>query len=77
MTETRHVVLNVPDVSCSHCKTAIENAVSGLAGVDRVDVDIDGKSVAVYLGDEGDLGAVKAAMEEEGYPVAGEHEFAL
>jgi hypothetical protein len=31
----------------------------------------------VYLGDEGDLGAVKAALEEEGYPVAGEHEFAL
>jgi copper chaperone len=77
MSETRHVVLNVPDVSCSHCKAAIENAVSGLAGVDRVEVDIDAKSVAVYLGGEGDLGAVKAAMEEEGYPVAGEHEFAL
>ena len=77
MSETRHVVLNVPDVSCSHCKAAIENAVSGLAGVDRVEVDIDAKSVAVYLRDEGDLGAVKAALEEEGYPVAGEHEFAL
>ena len=77
MTETRHVVLNVPDVSCSHCKTAIENAVSGLAGVDRVEVDIDGKSVAVYLDDDGDLDAVKAVMADEGYPVAGEHEFAL
>jgi copper chaperone len=77
MSETRHVVLNVPDVSCNHCKMAIENAVSGLAGIDRVEVDVDAKSVAVYLGDEGDLGAVKEALEEEGYPVAGEHEFAL
>ena len=32
MTATRHVVLNVPDVSCNHCKMAIEGAVSGLAG---------------------------------------------
>ncbi len=77
MSETRHVVLNVPDVSCNHCKMAIEKAVSGLAGVDRVEVDVGGKTVAVYLGDGGDLGAVKATLEEEGYPVAGEHEFAL
>jgi copper chaperone len=77
MSETRHVVLNVPNVSCSHCKMAIENAVSELAGVDKVEVDLDAKSVAVYLGDEGDLGTVKATIEDEGYPVVGEHEFAL
>jgi copper chaperone len=77
MTATRHVVLNVPDVSCNHCKTAIENAVSGLPGVDRVEVEIATKSVAVDLDAAGDLGAVKAAIEDEGYAVAGEHEFAL
>ncbi len=35
------------------------------------------KSVTVDLDADGDLGAVRAAIEEEGYPVAGEHEFAL
>jgi copper chaperone len=77
MTATRHVLLNVPDVSCNHCKTAIESAVSRLAGVDKVEVEIATKSVAVYLDAAGDLGAVKAAIEDEGYAVAGEHEFAL
>ncbi len=77
MTATRHIVLNVPDVSCNHCKMAIEGAVSGLAGVDRVEVEIASKSVAVYLDDAGDIGAVRAAIEEEGYPIAGEHEFAI
>jgi copper chaperone len=77
MSDTRHVVLNVPDVSCSHCKMAIENAVSGLAGVDKVEVDVAAKSVTVFLDDEGDLATVRAAIEDEGYAVAGEHEFAL
>lgn len=77
MTATRHVVLNVPDVACMHCKAAIEGAVSGLAGVDSVEVDVDGKSCSLYLGPDADLDAVKAAIEDEGYPVAGEHEFAV
>jgi copper chaperone len=77
MTATRHVVLNVPEVSCNHCKMAIEGAVSGLEGVERVEVEVATKSVAVYLAPVGDLGAVRAAIEGEGYPVTGEHEFAL
>ncbi len=77
MIATRHVVLNVPDVSCSHCKAAIEGAVSRLAGVDKVEVEIETKSVAVDLDEAGDLGAVRDAIEDEGYPIAGEHEFAL
>ena len=77
MTATRHVVLNVPEVSCNHCKMAIEGAVAGLAGVDRVEVEVASKSVAVYLAPDGDLEAVRAAIEDEGYPVTGEHEFAL
>jgi len=77
MNATRHVLLNVPDVSCAHCKAAIEGAVSGLAGVERVEVEIESKSVEVDLDAAGDLEAVKAAIEDEGYAVAGEHEFAL
>ncbi len=68
MTATRHVVLNVPDVSCNHCKTAIENAVSGLPGVDAVEVEIESKSVAVELEPAADLGAVHSAIEESRLP---------
>ena len=77
MSSTRRVLLNVPDVSCAHCKAAIEGAVATLPGVDRVEVEIESKSVEVDLDETGDLDAVKAALEDEGYPVAGEHEFAV
>jgi copper chaperone len=77
MSDTRRIVLNVPDVACNHCKMAIENAVSQVAGVSSVEVEVDAKSVTVALEQAGDIGAVKAAIEEEGYTVAGEHEFAL
>jgi copper chaperone len=69
-------VLNVPGVSCAHCKMAIEGAVGALAGVSRVEVDVDAKSVTVEY-DEGAvaLDAIEAAVGEEGYEVAGRHLF--
>jgi len=77
MSEPRHVVLNVPDVSCNHCRMAIEQAVAQLQGVERVTVDVDDKSVDLALDPSADLGAVLAAIEDEGYTVAGTHEFAV
>jgi len=77
MTEARHVVLNVPDVSCNHCKMAIEQAVGRVPGVESVDVEVDSKSVNVRLDQSAELQAVRDAIEDEGYTVAGEHEFAV
>jgi len=77
MSEARQLVLNVPDVSCNHCKMAIERAVAQVPGVQSVDVEVDTKSVNVRLDPSGDLQAVRAAIEDEGYTVAGEHEFAV
>ncbi len=50
MAET-HAVLNVPSVSCNHCKMAIEKAVSALGGVGKVDVDVAEKTVTVDFDD--------------------------
>lgn len=63
---------NVPDVSCGHCKSAIETALEPLNGVAEADVDIEGKSVAVAY-DESviDRAAVVRTIESAGYPVAG------
>lgn len=64
--------LNVPDISCGHCKTSIEGAVSPLAGVQSVEVGIDDHSVAVdYDGNDETFAAIVAAIEEQGYEVAG------
>jgi copper chaperone len=75
MSET-HAVLNVPSISCNHCKMAIEGAVRALAGVSAVAVDVEDKSVAVdFEADDVTLETIETAVREEGYEVAGRHVF--
>ena len=63
------ITLSVPDISCAHCKSSIEGAVSKLDGVGRVDVSIDDRTVAIEFVDAVDLVGVTAAIEEQGYEV--------
>ncbi|MEL6890167.1 MAG: cation transporter [Actinomycetota bacterium] len=63
---TTHV-LNVPEMTCDHCKAAIESEVTSVDGVERVDVDLDAKIVTVA---GGALEAVVAAIDEAGFDVA-------
>jgi copper chaperone len=76
MIQSTHVVLNVPAISCQHCKMAIEGAVRDLEGVLSVSVEVPDKTVSLEFDpDEIGLEEIKDAIEEEGYPVAGEHVF--
>ena len=76
MTDDRHVVLNVPDISCNHCKMAIERALAGVDGVSDVEVEVAAKTVGLrYDASRTGLSAVEEVMADEGYPVAGRHEF--
>ncbi len=67
----KQVILRVPDISCEHCEHAITEALTPVAGVQRVAVDIDAKEVEVAY-DEGtvDLDQLKDILQEEDYPVA-------
>jgi copper chaperone len=56
----------VPDISCGHCEAAISAEVGALSGVDRVDVDLEHKRVAVTGRDLDDT-AIRAAIYEAGY----------
>jgi copper chaperone len=60
---------NVPDISCDHCKHAIESEVSQVQGVASVDVDVQAKTVTVS-GDSLDEAAIVGAIDEAGYEVA-------
>lgn len=63
-------VLNVEGMSCGHCKASVEKAVSALAGVSKVDVDLAGKKVSVtFSTDKVNEDAVKKAISEQGYEV--------
>jgi copper chaperone len=71
-----HAVLNVPSVSCDHCKAAIEKAVGGLDGIGVVEVDVAQKTVTVEFDDAAvSLESIEEAVSEEGYEVAGRHVF--
>ena len=65
---TDSLIYSVPGVHCGHCRAAITDEVSRVAGVDSVDVDLDAKRVTVQgegLSDD----AVRAAIDEAGYEV--------
>jgi len=57
--------LNVPEMSCGHCKAAVEKAVAGVDAAARVDVDLEGRTVRI------DSAATDAtlidALKAEGY----------
>lgn len=62
--------LTVPDISCGHCKTSIEDAVSALTGVASVEVEIEPRQVHLdYDPATLTLDQIKAAIEEVGYEV--------
>ena len=63
--------LNVPDMSCGHCKAAVESELSKLSGVKRANADVEKGTVEVAY-DEGKVTTedLKDAVEEAGYTVA-------
>jgi len=56
---------SVPDVTCGHCKSAIEGELARVDGVTRAEVDVDAKLLTV----EGDASddEVTDAVDEAGY----------
>ena len=63
------MTFSVPGVSCAHCRQAIVDEVSGVAGVAAVEVDLQAKQVTVS-GEPLDEPAIVAAIDEAGYEVA-------
>jgi copper chaperone len=61
----------VPDMSCAHCKAAVEGELNKLPGVENSNADVD-KGVVMVSYDE-DLvttGQLEGAIEEAGYTIA-------
>ncbi len=59
----------VTGMTCAHCADAVTREVSGVPGVESVEVDVTGGTVLVrgtQVSDE----AVRAAVDEAGYDVA-------
>ena len=61
----------VPDMSCGHCKAAVEKELNRLPGVEHSGADV-GRGIVEVSYDESRLGIeqLKGAIEEAGYTVA-------
>lgn len=66
------LTLVAPDISCAHCKRTIETDLPTLAGVGEVEVEIPTRTVRLVY-DDAVVGepAIRARLDEIGYPVAG------
>ena len=61
---------NVPDMSCGHCKAAVEGGLKELPGVEKANADVGRVTVEVsYEDGTVTTGDLKGAIEEAGYIV--------
>jgi copper chaperone CopZ len=61
----------VTGMTCEHCVRAVTEEVAAVAGVTDVDVDLASGGLTVTSDAPVDEGAVRAAVEEAGYELAG------
>ena len=61
----------VVGMTCGHCVSAVTEEVAQLPGVTAVDVDLASGGLTVTSDAPVDESAVRAAVEEAGYQVAG------
>jgi len=61
---------NVPDMSCGHCKAAVEGGLKELPGVEKANADVGRDTVEVSY-EDGTVTTedLKGAIEEAGYIV--------
>jgi copper chaperone len=66
-----NVTLAVPDMSCAHCKAAVEGELNRLSGVANSNADVEKGLVEVRY-DESQVSTeqLKDAIEDAGYTVA-------
>ena len=58
--------LSIPDMSCGHCKAAVEQALGAVPGAGSVSVDLAARAATVS--GTADLAAMLAALDAAGYP---------
>lgn len=68
MTTSSYTVVGM---TCGHCVSAVSNEVGNVPGVSDVEVDLTSGRLTVRSGRPVDDAAVRAAVEEAGYEVAG------
>lgn len=62
--------ISISGMNCNHCKAAVEGALSELAGVSSVSVDLEGGKAVIACDNVAD-DAIRAAIDDAGFDVTG------
>jgi copper chaperone CopZ len=62
---------SIPNISCGHCTTAIENELKELEGISEVRGDIDAKTVTVVWRSPMNRETILSTLKEINYPANG------
>ena len=60
--------LTVPNISCGHCVSAIQNELAEIQGVTSVKADADTKTVTVQWEAPASIEGIRATLTEINYP---------
>lgn len=66
-----NINVTVTGMSCGHCAASVREEVGSIPGVNTVDVDVATGEVAIGTSGEVGVVAIKRAVEEAGYRLAG------
>ena len=63
--------MKVEGMACSHCESAVKNALSAIAGVAEAAVDLAAKTVTVAHEENVSVETLKRSIEGQGFEVTG------
>lgn len=64
------ITLSIPNISCHHCIMTVKRESGFVDGVEFVSGDVEGKKATFTVESDAALAALKATLDEVGYPVA-------
>ena len=69
-----HATLTIEGMSCGHCQKRVTDALTGVKGVKKADVNLESKSADVmFYESKTNLEQLKTAVEAAGYTVSDMH----
>lgn len=64
----KSIILSVPDMNCTHCKTTVSKLISAEPGVHAIEVNLEKRTVAIFHNDTFIAESVLRKLADAGYP---------
>lgn len=62
--------VNIPAISCHHCALTIDRELSEIPGVEKIEVDVSRKQLAIRWESPATWEIIKSKLAEIGYPAS-------